>query len=251
MNPIHAVFRAFARRSLLRRLLRPILAFAAVVVAGVVGFRLIAGVGIIEALFWLLDPTSIELYFQHHDGPVTLVKAYAIVVLSGLVVAGLWTGETVFSAAFGGRITEEVNRMQMQSSIDELENHVVVCGYGTFGKTIANRLAIADRPVVVVEADDVQYERALADDHFVVQGDARREDALTAAGIDRASTVIGAVDDTDTNVKVAVTASQLAPMVRVVVRAGDEMDEAVARRVGADKVIVPEVVSGDRVFETL
>lgn len=251
MNPIQVVFRAFARRSLLRRLLRPVLAFATVVVAGVVGFRLIGGVGTIEALFWLLDPTSIELHFQHHDGPDTLVKAYAIVVLSGLVVAGLWTGETVFSAAFGGRITEEVNQMQMQGTIDELENHVVVCGYGTFGKTIANRLAIADRPVVIVEADDVQYERALADDHLAVQGDARREGALTAAGIDRASTVIGAIDDTDTNVKVAVTASQLAPMVRVVVRAGDEMDEAVARRVGADDVIVPEVVSGERVFELL
>lgn len=251
MNPVHSVLRAFARRTLLRRLLRPLLAFATVVLAGVVGFRLLSGVGTIEALFWLLDPTSIELHFQQHEGPEVLVKGYAIVILTGLVVAGLWTGETVFSAAFGGRISDEVNRMQMERTIEELENHVVVCGYGTFGKTIANRLAIADRPVVVVEADDVQYERALADDHLVVQGDARREDALIAAGIDRASTVIGAIDDTDTNIKVAVTASQLAPMVRVVVRAGDEMDEAVARRVGADKVIVPEVVSGERVFEYL
>lgn len=251
MNPLPAVVRAFARRSLLRQLLRPLVAFALVVLAGTLGFALLGNVGIVEALFWLLDPTSIELHFQQHDGPETLVKAYAIVVLTGLIVVGLWTGETVFSAAFGGRITEEVNRMQMDGKIEELEDHVVVCGYGTFGKTIADRLRRADRSVVVVERADEQYERAIDSGHLAVQGDARREGPLSRAGIERASAVIGAIDDTDTNVKVAVTASQLAPMVRVVVRAGDRMDEAVARRVGADEVIVPEVVSGEQVFENL
>lgn len=251
MSAVRDFFRAFTRRTLMRRLLRPLLAFGLVVVAGVVGFRLLAGVGIVESVFWLIDPTSIELHFRSHEGPATMVKAYAIVILTGLVVAGLWTGETVFSAAFGGQISEEFNRMQMEHSIDELENHVVVCGYGTFGKTIANRLREADRSVVIVERGDTQYQRAIDDGHLAVQGDARHEDPLTRAGVERASTVIGAVDDTDTNVKVAVTVSQLEPRVRLVVRAGDQMDEAVARRVGADEVIVPEVVSGEQVFANL
>lgn len=251
MSPIRNVLQVFSRRTLLRHLLRPLLAFGAIVVAGVAGFRVMTGVGLVEAVFWLVDPTSIELYFQAHGGPVTLVKAYAIVILTGLVVAGLWTGETVLSAAFGGQITEELNRMQMDHTIEELENHVVVCGYGTFGKTIANRLREADRPVVIVERNDTQFQRALDDGHLAVQGDARHEDPLSRAGVHRADTVIAAVDDTDTNVKVAVTASQLEPRVRVVVRAGDQMDEAVARRVGADEVIVPEVVSGEQVFANL
>ncbi|MFB6131996.1 MAG: TrkA family potassium uptake protein [Halanaeroarchaeum sp.] len=251
MSAVRDFLRAVSRRTLLKQLLRPLLAFGLVVVAGVVGFTVLADVGLVESAFWLVDPTSIELHFQSHEGPARAVKAYAIVIMTGLVVAGLWTGETVFSAAFGGQITEELNRMQMDHSIDELENHVVVCGYGTFGKTIANRLHEADRPVVIVERGDTQYQRAIDDGHLAVQGDARHEDPLTQAGVERASTVVGAVDDTDTNVKVAVTASQLDPRVRLVVRAGDQMDEAVARRVGADEVIVPEVVSGEQVFANL
>ena len=82
-------------RSLLRQLSKPVLAFVGLVAAGVVGFVTLGGVGVVDALFWLLDPTSIELHFRTHDGPATLVKGYAIVVLTGLVVAGLWTGETV------------------------------------------------------------------------------------------------------------------------------------------------------------
>ncbi|ALG81448.1 potassium channel family protein [Halanaeroarchaeum sulfurireducens] len=251
MNPVQTLLQAFARRSLLRRLLRPILAFSVLILLGVGGYRVLGGIGDVEAFFWLIDPTSIELHFQTHHGPERLVKSFAIVLQTGLVVVGLWIGETVLSAAFGGRISEELNRMQMANSIEELDDHVVVCGYGTFGKTIANRLKEADRPLVVVEQGETQYERALDDGHLVVQGDARREEPLSRAGIERASTIIGAIDDTDTNVKVAVTASQIAPMIRVIVRAGDQMDEAVARRIGADEVVVPEVVSGDQVYEIL
>jgi hypothetical protein len=242
---------AFARRSVLRRLLRPLLAFAAIAVAGVVGFVGLAGVGVVDALFWLFDPTSIELHFERHDGPATLVKAYAMVILGGLIVAGLWTGETLLSALFGGKIFEEVTRMQTTQQIDELTDHVIICGYGTFGKTMAERLRETGTSVVVIERSDEQYERAIDDGVLTIQGDARQEETLLDAGVKRAATVIGAIDDTNANVKIAVTASQLAPKVRIVVRAGDQMDEAVARRVGADEVIVPEVVSAEQVCDGL
>jgi len=232
-------------------MLRPVVAFAGVVVTGVIGFGTLAGVGIVEALFWLLDPTSIELYFEHHEGPATLVKGYAIVVLSGLVVAGLWIGETVLSATFGGQIQDELRQMQIQQTIDDLDDHVLVCGYGTFGKTVAAGLADRDRDVVVVEQGDEQFQRAIDDDHLAIRGDARTTETLVAAGTERAGTVVGAIDDTNTNVQIGIAAAELAPDAKLVVRAGDRMDETLARRAGADEVIVPEVVSGEQVTTTL
>ncbi|WP_394354283.1 potassium channel family protein [Halorarum salinum] len=238
---------AVVRRTLLRRLLRPLVAFVAVVAAGVAGFGALASVGAVDALFWLLDPTSIELHFREHEGPETLVKAYALIVLSGLVVAGLWTGETVFSAAFGGRIREELEHMRTEQRIEELDRHVIVCGYGTFGGTVASRLSENGREVVVVERRTEGFERALADGLLAVEGDARRGEVLADAGVERATTVVAAIDDTSANVQIAVASSNLVPTVRLVVRAGDEMDEALARRVGADEVVVPEVVSAEHV----
>jgi hypothetical protein len=242
---------ALVRRPLLRRAIRPVGAFAAVVVAGVVGFVALAGVGVVDALFWLVDPTSIELHFQEHAGPERLVKAYAVVVLSGLVLAGLWTGETVLSATFGGQISEELRRMQNDRTIDRLDDHVVICGYGMFGRTVADSLG-GDRDVVVVESDEGQYERAIdTDDVLAVNADARREETLTEAGVRRADTVVAAIDDSNVNIQIAIAASQLAPEVTLVVRVGDEMYESLARRAGADEVIIPEVVSGQQVIESL
>jgi len=197
MNGSGSLLGAFAQRSLLRRMLRPVVAFATVVVAGVAGFSTVDGVGVVDALFWLLDPTSIELHFRTHDGPATLVKAYAIVVVSGLVVAGLWIGETLLSAAFGGRIQEELRDMQLEGKIEALDDHVVICGYGTFGRTVASRLHESDREVVVVEQQDEQYRRAIEDGVLAVNGDARREEVLIDAGVKRADTVVGAIDDSN------------------------------------------------------
>ena len=232
-------------------MLRPVVVFVAIVVAGVAGFSTLDGIGIVDALFWLLDPTSIELHFRTHDGPATLVKGYAIVVLSGLVVASLWIGETLVSATFGGQIQEELEQMQLERNIKELDDHVIVCGYGTFGQTIAARLRGADRDVVVVEHQDAQYQRAIDDDVLAINGDARREDVLTEAGVKRADTVIGAIDDSNANIQISIAASQLAPTVTLVVRAGDQRDEALARRAGADEVVIPEVVSGEHVCTNL
>jgi hypothetical protein len=241
---------AFARRPLLRRAVRPVAAFAGVVVLGVAGFTRLAGVGVVDALFWLVDPTSIELHFQDHAGPERLVKAYAVVVLSGLVLAGLWTGETVLAAAFGGQITGELKRMQNDRAIADLDDHVVICGYGMFGRTVADSLA-TDRDVVVVETDEGQYERALEEGVLAVNADARREETLTEAGVRRADTVVAAIDDSNANIQIAIAASQLAPEVTLVVRVGDEMYESLARRAGADEVVIPEVVSGKQVIESL
>lgn len=242
---------AFAHRPLLRRTLRPVVAFAVIAVAGVLGFSTVDGVGIIDALFWLLDPTSIELHFQTHDGPATLIKGYAIVVLCGLMVTGFWISETLFSAAFGGQIREELEHMQVKRNIEELDDHVIICGYGTFGKTIAARLREANREVVVIEHQEAQYHRAIDDGVLAVSGDARHEETLTDAGVGRAETVIGAIDDSNANIQISIAASQLAPTVTLIVRAGDQRDEALARRAGADEVIIPEVVSGEQVCTNL
>ena len=237
--------------TLRRPLLRPILAFVAVVAGGVAGFSTLGDVGAVEALFWLVDPSSLAVHFRQHGGPATLAKGYAVFVMVSLVVTGLWIAETVLSATFGGTISRELREMQAKRTIEDLEDHVVICGYGTFGRTVADRLRSADRGVVVVEEDEAQYRAATDDDLLTVQGDARREATLSAAGIERADCVVGAIDDSNVNIQTAIATSELAPDVRIVVRVGDETYESLARHAGADEVVVPEVVSGEQVTRSL
>jgi len=233
-----------------RQAWRPVLAFATTVTVGILGYVLLANIGVVEAVFWLVDPTSIELHFQTHAGPERLTKGFAVLVVTALLLSGLWIGETVLETAFDGQLSAALSLMQQQERIEKLENHVVVCGYGMFGQTVADRLRAAGRAVVVVERDESVFERA-ADTGLAVRGDAREETVLADAGIERASALVAAIDDSNANVQISIVASQLAPDLRLVVRVGDEMYESLAKRAGADEVIIPEVVSGTEASELL
>ena len=233
----------------LRTALLPVGTLVATAAAGIVGFVALAGVSAVDAAFWLLDPTSIELHFENHAGPERLVKAYALAVFGGLLLAGIWTGETVLNAAFGGRVMEELERMQRDRRIESLSDHVV-CGFGMFGRTVAERLSEAGEEVVVVERDEEELE-SLPAEALAVVGDARQEPVLAEAGVGEAKAVVAAIDDSATNVQTAIVGSQLGPSVRLVVRVGDEMYENLARRAGADEVVIPEVVSAEGVSDLL
>jgi voltage-gated potassium channel len=221
------------------------------VVVAVAGFVFLAGISVVEASFWVIDPTSVELYFAEHEGPEKASKAFSILVRAGMVLSGLWLGETVLSAAFGGRIKEEFGRVHTKREIDRLSGHVVICGYGIFGRTVAERLRADGRDVVAIERDAAEFERIDTDEIPAIRGDARQEAVLQDAGIENAAVIVAAIDDSNANIQIAVTASQLAPEVRVIVRVGDEMYESLARRAGADQVVIPEVASGERVTDEL
>jgi hypothetical protein len=238
-----------SRSPLVERAARPVAAFVAVVAGGVAGFVTLGGVGPVEAAFWLVDPASIAIHYQNSEGGKP-VKAFAVVVFSALVLAGVWIGETVLSTAFGGRMREELERVQTQRAIDEAEDHVVVCGYGLFGRTVADGVA-EDRPVVAVENDPEVFERMDPNGVLPVEGDARNEEVLRAASIADADAVVAAIDDSNANIQIAITASQIAPDVHLVVRVGDEDYTSVARRAGADEVVIPEVASGEDVSASL
>lgn len=224
--------------------------FGVVLVSSVAGFVGLTGISVVDAVFWVLDPTSIELYFQHHEGPERATKAFAIGAFTALILAGIWVGESALDAAFDGRLQEELRQMQSQRTIAQLRDHVVICGHGMFGRTVAEQLRAAGRDVVVVEQSPEKRER-MDESTLVVAGDARRESVLREAGVERATAVIAAIDDSNANIQIGVSTSQLAPEAHLVVRIGDEMYESTARRIGADTVVIPEVVSGTEVVEAL
>lgn len=237
--------------SLAWRAFRPITAFLLVVAGGIAGFVSLAGVGPIEAAFWLIDPASISVHYQTRAGDGRQVKAFATVVFVSLVLAGGWIGETVLTAAFGGRMREGIERMQTKRAIDELDDHVIICGYGLFGRTVARRLREQGRPVVAIERDRNTFGRIDTESVFAVEGDARDESVLHEAAIRDADAVVAAIDDSNANIQIAITASGIAPDVRLVVRVGDDDYTSVARRAGADEVVIPEVLSGEDVSDSL
>src|ERR671923_291077 len=79
---------------------------------------------------------------------------------------------------------------------------------------------------------------------LVVEGRPSDDEALKAAGIDRARAVLACVDSDAENIFITLSARELRPDITIVARASVEDSEKKLRRAGADRVISPYKASG-------
>lgn len=109
-------------------------------------------------------------------------------------------------------------------------NHIIICGLGKVGYRTAVELLKFDRDVVGIESDEngrfVENTKALGIP--VIIADARRQEHLFKAGVEKADAIIPCTDDELTNLDIALDAREVNPSIKVVLRM---FDPDLARRV--------------------
>jgi voltage-gated potassium channel len=147
----------------------------------------------------------------------------------------LLVGTTLEVLASQGRDLWRVSRWRKH-----MQDHIVVVGYGTKGRSAVDTLVSSDIPresIVVVDPSG----SALTDAHghglAIVNGDATRRDVLRRAEVSRARQVIITLDRDDSAVLTTLTVRQLNPDAYVVVAVREQDNVPLIRQSGADAVI--------------
>ncbi len=123
-------------------------------------------------------------------------------------------------------------------------DHIVVCGYGTRGDVLQTELTAAGETIVVVVEDaDEAVELRTAGVEAVV-GTPEGEETMAAVNIERARSVIIALDDDARTLAGVLTARALAPDVPVVTVAESAAAEGYHALAGASNVIRPREAVG-------
>ena len=123
------------------------------------------------------------------------------------------------------------------------ENHVVICGFGRSGQSLARMLDQEKIPYIALDMDPDRVKEAAAAGDNVVYGDASRENYLVAAGLSRAKAVVITYADTPATLKVLHQVEHLRPGMTILVRTKDDADLAKLQAAGATEV-VPELIEG-------
>jgi len=124
-----------------------------------------------------------------------------------------------------------------------INKHIIVCGYGRSGQSLARLLEAEKLPFIALDNDPRRVKAAAAAGDRVVFGDAARAEVLMAAGIHRARAVVVSFAHTPSALKILDVAHRLKPDAPVIVRTLDESDLDKLRQAGATEV-VPEVMEG-------
>jgi voltage-gated potassium channel len=143
-----------------------------------------------------------------------------------------------------GEFIKRYKLLKMENKINNLRNHVIICGYGRNGKESANILKNNNIPFVVIEnKDDWENEENLAV-QYVIKGNGTQDEVLLAAGIVHAKAIITTLPVDADNLFLVLSAKQLNPGIKVISRASVDSSVRKLKIAGADNVIMPDKIGG-------
>lgn len=146
-------------------------------------------------------------------------------------------------------VLAETSRAAVRERIwrKRLRDHVIVCGYGTKGRSAIEVMLGHGRDasrILIIDPVAERVEEATQDGYAAVQGDATRSAVLQAASIATASIVIVAADRDDTAVLTTLTAREHNPGARIIAAVREDENRHLLHQSGANSVITSSEAAG-------
>jgi voltage-gated potassium channel len=225
-----------------RRIQRALALLGLVLVVGTVGY-MVLGLAFLDAAYQTVTTVS-TVGFRELGAATTGWKVFTMVLILGGTGAVLYTVSSVFELVLDGALTNRLGRRRMERELSHYRDHIIVCGFGRVGQTITSYLAGSDHDVVVVDRD---ADRLGGVEVCHVVGDATDDGVLRHAGIDSASTLIAAASSDPDNLYITLSARSLRPELFIVARAHTAAAEPKLRQAGANRVVNPQLIGGERI----
>ncbi|MGZ4710505.1 MAG: potassium channel family protein [Acidimicrobiales bacterium] len=224
-----------------RRLGGASIALLVVLVVGTAGY-VILGFSVLDAAYQTVTTVS-TVGFREVEPLSPAGQVFTMVLVLVGVGAALYAFSVLIETLIEGRLNELLGRRRMEQSLASMQGHVIICGWGRVGRSIAAEVAAAGRDLVVVELDRDKVADVAAPS---VVGDATEDSVLRAAGIERAAALVAAGDGDADNSFITLSARALCPGLFIVARARSQESADKLMRAGADRVVNPQSIGGAR-----
>jgi len=219
--------------------------FALTQLIAILGYR-IAGWSWMDAIYMV-----VITIFGVGYGEVKPILEPALRLFTIFVIVAGTSSAVYIVGGFVQMVTEgEINRAlgarKMTKEIEQLERHVIICGFGRMGMLLARRLADSGRKFVVVDLDEARIEQAQVRGYLVRFGDASDERILKEAGIERAIALATVLPNDAVNVFITLTARNLNDKLMILARGERSSTEKKLLQAGADRVVLPAAIGATR-----
>jgi voltage-gated potassium channel len=221
-----------------------------VVVLATIGYWL-AGWSLGDAFYMVIVTVYTVGYGEVHAIDTPLLRGITI----STIVLGC-TGMIFLTGALVQFITlNQLNQIfglrRMNTQIDKLDRHIIVCGFGRIGVALAEELQAGGTHFVVLEQNEAIAAKALQLGYLCVLGDATDATVLREAGVMRARTLATVLPNDAANVFITLRARGLNPDLEIIARGELPGTEAMLLQAGANKVVLPTHIGAERIAELI
>ncbi len=236
----------------LRRARQGALLLGLVFVFAIVGHNATTGRPLLESFYWTVITIAGVGYSQEVSsttGPMLQLLSIVVILVGMLSVA--YTLGMLIQAIIEGQLEQVLGDRRMKKEIDRLQGHTIICGFGRIGQHLSHRLAEHGVPFVVIDPCKEAMTEALGHDYRFIHGDATEEEILEAAGIQRAETIVFALQSDADNVFLTLTARNMKPDLKIIARGEHLNTEKKLIQAGADQVVLPAVIGAERMSDII
>ena len=218
-----------------------------VVVIGVFGYMYIEEYSFLDALYMTIITVATVGYREVHE-LTDSGKIFTIFLIISSLGIFAYAVSNIAIYAVEGIFANYFKENKLKRMIKKMEDHVIVCGFGRNGKEAALTLDEEGKKFIIVEQKEnvAQFIAEHYPDYVYIVGDATQEEVLLQAGIKKAKAIITTLPIDADNIYIILTAREYNPDIKIITRASDEHSPVKLLRAGADKVIMPDKIGGQR-----
>ncbi len=206
---------------------------------------------LLESMYWTVITITGVGYSQGAQEISEARQFLSIVVILVGMTTMAYTVGMLIQAIVEGQLDKALGDKRMTKVIDKLKGHVIICGFGRIGQNLAHRLSRHRVPFVVIDPSTESIAEAKSHEFLFLEGDATDEAALLAAGIERATTLVIALQNDSNNVFLTLTARNMNPELRIIARGEHPRTEKKLFQAGANEVVMPAVIGAERVADMI
>jgi voltage-gated potassium channel len=234
-------------QSALRRVLRAALLLAAVTIIGTLGYMLLMGWNLLDALYMTVITVGTIGYEEVHDlsnNPAG--RLWTIVLIISGVASLAYAASTIGEFIIEGTVRGYFHRGRMEDAIHKLSGHYILCGYGRVGREIADEFAAEGVDFVIIDHEESNIGECLEKGYLALLGDASEDELLEQVGVRKAEGLVTALDSDAANMFVVVSAREVNPNLYIVSRVEADTSARKLEIAGADRTLSPYAVGGKR-----
>ncbi|MEE9431807.1 MAG: potassium channel protein [Melioribacteraceae bacterium] len=218
-----------------------------VVLIGTFGYMIIEGWSLFDSFYMTIITISTTGFKEFKPLSTPGMVLTVFLIITG-VVSLAYTGGRGVQLLVESQI---LRRRKMSKNLERISNHYVVCGFGRMGSQIAEHLLENNLSFVVIENEPNNVTKLNELGYLYVDGDATDDDALIKSGVERAKGLVAVLSTDAENVFTTLSARELNKKIFIVARAIDEGTGGKLKKAGADRVVKPYELGGNRMVQLL
>ena len=214
-----------------------------ILLIGILGYKFIANYSLVDAMYMTVI-TVTTVGFEEVEPLSSEAKIFTILLILSSVFFITYAISAISEYIISKGNFETIKYRKEMKKINQLQNHVIICGYGRNGRQASQKLKDHGSDYVVIDNNKEVIDNE-SNGVLFVMGNANDDEVLLKAGIERAKSIIVALPNDADNLFIVLSARQLNQNLTIISRASKETSYKKLKLAGANNVIMPDRIGGD------